>query len=122
MKNKTYSWNRNTTSHRIAATKFSVYAFIQAVALSLIVILGMGIASDGTREYIVTTAMLGLLAMEISFVVFYVMMMVMYRWVLEVDEKGKIPPTLPHKEVYYQDKAGNFTLAPQGEKWGRGKQ
>lgn len=120
MKTKQYSWNRNLSSHRIAVTKFAVYAFVQSVAVALIFVLGMGIASDGSREYVVTTAMLGLLSMMVSFTVFYTFMMAMYKWVIETEEEKKeAPPTPPIKETYYQDKAGNFHLAPPGEKWGR---
>lgn len=121
MKTKQYSWNRNLSHHRIAVTKFSVFAFIQSVAVGLVFVLGMGIASDGTREYVVTTAMLGLLSMMVSFIVFYVFMMSMYKWVIEErQDSEKAPPTKVIKETYYEDGAGNFHLAPPGEKWGRG--
>ena len=121
-----FSWNRNTAHHRIALTRFAVIAFIQATAMSLLVVLGMGIASDGTRQYIVTTASLGIVAWMLSFWVVFSLMGVMYRWVLENDRTAeKTPQEKAPKgdgfwiEVPYYDDGKTITRGKPIKKIGR---
>lgn len=83
-----FSWNRNTAHHRIALTRFAVLATIQSTFLALLLVLGMGIKSDGSREYIIATATLGLASWVISWWVTFSLMGVMYRWVLDNDRIG----------------------------------
>lgn len=98
-----FSWNRNTAHHRIALTKFAVIATIQSTFLGLLVILGMGIRSDGSREYIVTTAVLGLASWVVSWWVTFSVMGVMYKWVLENDrEKAEKPPMDQRADEYWE--------------------
>lgn len=122
MKQK-FSWNRNVSHHRIALTRFAVFAFVQAVAAGLLMTLSMGIASDGTREYIVTTAMAGLATAIIAYFGTFVLMGVMYRWVIESDMEPveKTPPTPPRKQVMWEDKNGNWWESSRHPKVGEGE-
>lgn len=113
MKQKQYSWNRNTAHHRIAITRFSVFAFIQSVFVGLLVTLSMGISSDGTRVYIVTTAIVGLIGMVVTFASFVVIMTVMYQWVCDNDASPPPPPQKEPPDVFYQDENGGFWKAPK---------
>lgn len=112
MTSKKYSWNRNTAHHRIALTRFAVVAMILATFVSLLMVLAMGIKSDGSRGYVTTTAILGLLSFIVTWTVFFSFMGSMYRWLCDEDRQGKlsesIPPTLPKKEVMWQDVDGNW--------------
>lgn len=111
MKNqKTYSWNRNTAHHRIAITRFSIFSFLQSIFVGFLVTLSMGIKSDGTQAYIVTTAICGLAGMVVTYSTFLMVMVIMYQWVNEQDVRQQPPP--PEKkepvDVFYQTKEGNF--------------
>jgi hypothetical protein len=83
---------------------------VQSVFCGLLIVLGMGIASDGTRTYIVYTAILGLLGMVVTFASFLMVMTIMYRWVNEQDQERKDPPTLATDKhwiyPYYQSNNG----------------
>lgn len=104
-----FSWNRNTAHHRIALTRFAVLATIQSTFLALLLVLSMGIKSDGSREYIIATATLGLASWVVSWWVTFSLMGVMYRWVLENDrdrtekQPEKQPDDTFWEVPYYQD-------------------
>lgn len=107
-----YSWNRNASHHRIAMTRFTFIAFIQSLFSGLLVVLAMGIASDGSREYVVTTCILGLIGVIVTYATFMTVMSVLYAWVLESDRTD--PPT-PEKtgivRNYYQTGKDKWELA-----------
>jgi len=105
-----YNWDRNIPHHRIALTRFSVFAFVQSMFVNLLTILAMGFSSDGTREYVVITAVMGLVGQVVSFGLFFMMMSIMYNWVIserEIKENGREKPAT----VFYETKTG----------WVRGK-
>jgi hypothetical protein len=123
---KKYTWNRNVSHHRIALTKFAVIALIQATFVSLLLVLAMGIKSDGSRAYVVQTAILGLLAWVVCWWTVFGLMGVMYRWVTESDasddtsNKQKQPireiwdtPWYETKNGYYRGKSVKRTSPNQ---------
>ena len=106
--NQKYTWDRNIPHHRVALTRFSVFAFIQSLFAGMLTILGMGIASDGTRYYVTMTAILGLLTMLVTFGFFFMMMAIMYNWVIDEREKKWEPKAekKPTADVFYQTATG----------------
>lgn len=110
---KKYSWNRNVSHHRIALSRFALYAYIMSVPLAMLTTVLLGRASDGSRDYVVKSAIGGGLIMVGSFLAIFVAMSVMYRWICDMDAEREDPPTPPQKVVentYYQRIDGGWEL------------
>lgn len=115
MKNgKSYSWNRNVSHHRIALTKFGVFSFLSAFVAMMGTNLTMITIYDGTKQFVMTTMLIGFLGFLFVFMVMFLMMTVMYRWVCDVDASEVVsdPPTLTKEKAInlYQLEDGNYHL------------
>ena len=114
---KTYSWNRNAAHHRIAITRFAAYSLIFSCLVASLFLIGMGMWSDNSRQYVVTTAAVCLVALLLSWACMFWTMCAMYVW---VNEEGRNSPTLPKEkqaEVWYQEGSG-WKKLPIGGKGG----
>ena len=94
-----YAWNRNASTHAMALTRFAVFSFIFSSFNFLIVVLSMGVYSDGTRQWVEWTVIGGTLATVVSFVVFFTMFVVMYQWVNEAASGERV--STKEKSVYW---------------------
>lgn len=105
-KNSGYSWNRNVSHHRIAMTRFAVYAYIMSLVAAWGTALIIGWQSDSSREYVVMSVAAAGFVHVGSFLAIFVIMTVMYRWVCDVDAMytGKAKETKPDK--FYQTETG----------------
>lgn len=119
---KEYSWNRNVSHHRIALTRFGVFSFLSAFVAMMGVNLSMATIYDGTRHFVTVTMVIGFLGFLFTFLMMFLMMTVMYRWVCDLDRSRERPP-YPTKvkerhdreiSIYLQE-SGDYYLAGWGE-------
>lgn len=108
-----YSWNRNAAHHRIAITKFAAFSLVFSCLVSALFLIGMGAWSDGSREYVVTTAYVCLTSLLVSWSVMFYVMSAMYVWVCEEGRNSPTPPKEKRPEVWYQEGNGWKKIPPK---------